>query len=337
MVRTRLTFGNTKGTERALAVDTVVYGSANGNETGDESTQVVLVDGAIVYKQDVLRFLSHLPAESIDLIVTDPAYSGMNQHLMLGRGRIVGRYDDKGEGGKWFAEFDDTRENYDEFLRECERVLKPNRHLFIMFDPFSLLSLGPMVREYFNVKNMVVWDKVNIGMGHYFRRQTEFILFACKGKRPLSRRDISDLWRIKRLHRAPYPTQKPVELFEAMIASSRDPGDEEFLVCDPFVGSGSAAVAALKQGARFVGCDISTRAIDLCRRRLESFVDAGVDPCQAGVCFDGKKAALATSKRCAKKPRAAGEKAGVGGAAAAGECLRTGDFDQPNEMPCQSQ
>ena len=240
---------------------------------------------ATVVQQDARHFLKTLPDASVDLIVTDPAYSGMNQHLMLGKGRIVGKYDEKGEG-KWFEEFHDTPENYHRFLADCYRVLKPDRHIFIMFDSFSMLSLGAMVRDVFNVKNVVTWDKVNIGMGHYFRRQSEFILFASKGKRPLTRRDIPDIWRIKRLHRASYPTQKPVELFEAMIASSKGTDDREFTVCDPFVGSGSSAIAALRQGATFIGCDIAGKAIELAARRIEGFLQTGCDCAQESPAVD---------------------------------------------------
>ena len=227
-----------------------------------------------IHRDDVVRFLRRLPANCIDLIVTDPAYSGMNQHLQLGRGRIVGLYNDRGaQGGKWFTEFQDTVENYQKFLSECKRVLKPDRHIVIMFDSYSLLSLGHVVRNVFDVKNIIVWDKVvNIGMGHYFRRRSELIVFASKGKRPVSRRDIPDIWRIKRVHRAPYPTQKPVELFQAMIGASKLPTESDFLVCDPFVGSGSAAIAALRLGASFIGCDVSAQAVDTARERCRATI-----------------------------------------------------------------
>lgn len=242
---------------------------------------------ATVVRQDVLAFLKAQKQDSVDLIVTDPAYSGMNQHLLLGKGRIVGNYQAKGESdGKWFEEFHDTAENYSQFLKECARVLKPDRHLFLMLDSFSMLSLGHLVRDVFNVKNVITWDKVNIGMGHYFRRQTEFILFASKGKRAVTRRDIPDIWKIKRLHRAQYPTQKPVELFEAMIASSTERGNVNFVVCDPFVGSGSAAIAALRQGASFIGCDVSPKAIAFAQNRIDHYKATAVDVGQNKPAFD---------------------------------------------------
>lgn len=232
---------------------------------------------ATLHHQDCLAFLRSLPDASVDVITTDPAYSGMNQHLKLGRGRIVGHYSDDGND-RWFREFHDDPETYRTFLSECARVLKPDRHLYLMFDSFSLLTLGSVVREFFAVKNLIVWDKRSIGMGHYFRRRHEHVLFAAKGSRKLSRKDIPDVWSIRRLMRAPYPTQKPVELFEAMLAGSAEPG---FVVCDPFTGSGSAAIAALRHGCRFVGADVSERAVLFATERIEQFLATGVDPAQA--------------------------------------------------------
>src|SRR5258708_3330273 len=197
-----------------------------------------------VKAEDCLQFLRSLPATSVDLIATDPAYSGMNQHLQLGRGRIVGVYRSAGVNrAKWFREFHDDPETYRVFLEECHRVLKDNRHIYIMFASYSMLSLAPLVREVFSVKNVLVWDKVNMGMGHYFRRRHELVLFATKGHRKLNTKDRPDVITAKRIHRAHYPTQKPVAVFDAMVQPSVEPG---FLVCDPFVGGGASAIAALE-------------------------------------------------------------------------------------------
>jgi site-specific DNA-methyltransferase (adenine-specific) len=231
----------------------------------------------LLYKLDAINFLKKLPSNSIDLIVTDPAYSGMNNHLKLGSGRIVGQYKKKGEKGKWFKEFEDTRENYSEFLSESKRVLKKNSHIYIMFDSFSLLSLGHLVREYLDIKNIIVWDKAIIGMGHYFRRQSEFIIFSSKGKKPISNRSTNDVWKIKRISRAIYPTQKPVELFSKMIFSSKLKNEKKFIVCDPFSGSASAGIAALKNNCNFIGCDISKKALHIGKKRLKYYSKNKID------------------------------------------------------------
>ncbi len=232
-----------------------------------------------VAQSDCLAFLRSLPDSSVDTIVTDPAYSGMNQKMQFGHGRIIGHYNSslRGTDGKWFEEFQDDPETYRTFLSECYRVLRNDRHIYIMFDSYSILSLGHVVREVFDVKNLVMWDKVSIGMGHYFRRRHEHIMFATKGHRKLSRRDIPDVWRFKRIFRAHYPTQKPVEVFEAMLCGSIEPG---FVVCDPFVGSGSACIAALRRGCTFIGADLAERAVTTTLERAEAFLRTNIDPLQ---------------------------------------------------------
>jgi len=248
-------------------------------KTVDEKISFETEDGRVkIYQQDVLTFLKSLPNSSVDLIITDPAYSGMNQRLKLGKGKIIGKYKDKGDGAKWFDEFHDTEENYNAFLAECSRVLKPNRHIFIMFDSYSLLSLAPMLRETFEVKNILVWDKQHIGLGHYFRRRHEFIVFASKGKRHLTAKNIPDVWRIKRVTNFKYPTQKPTEVFEMMIASS---AEKNFVVCDPFLGSGSSAIASIKRGCKFIGCDIASASIETSTNRVKWYLENGTDSLQS--------------------------------------------------------
>jgi site-specific DNA-methyltransferase (adenine-specific) len=239
-----------------------------------EASSVPALGSFDISKQDCIEFLRGLPDGSVDLITTDPAYSGMNRHMRFGHGRIVGHYG-KPDNDRWFHEFSDDPESYAAFLGECRRVLRQNRHIYIMFDSFSMLSLGALVRDFFDVKGVVVWDKVHLGMGHYFRRRHEQIVFASKGRRKLSRRDLPDVWAIPRIHRAAYPTQKPVKLFELMVQASAEPG---FRVCDPFCGSGSAGVAALRAGCDFIGADIDERAVQLCEQRLTALTVTGQDP-----------------------------------------------------------
>lgn len=231
-----------------------------------------------IYKEDCIKFLSSLSEKSVDIIVTDPAYSGMNQKMQFGNGRIVGEYKNGG-GDKWFKEFHDTEENYRLFLSECKRVMKENSHIYIMFDSFSMLSLAPLVREYFDVKNIIAWDKVNLGMGHNFRRRHEFIIFATKGYKKLNSKALPDVWRFKRISRGVYPTQKPVEVFESMLVGSINLNGET-VVCDPFLGSGSSAIAALKKNCHFIGTEINEEACKISTERIEHYIKNKEDKLQ---------------------------------------------------------
>jgi adenine specific DNA methylase Mod len=84
-------------------------------------------------------------------------------------------------------------------------------------------------------------------------------------------RQIDNVWRIRCLQPAnleewvDFDTQKPVDLIERFLAVSSNPGD---LVLDCFVGSGSAAIAAERQGRRWIAADLGRFAIHTTRKRL---------------------------------------------------------------------
>ncbi len=230
---------------------------------------IIADSNVVLYKNDVIGFLKSLPSKSIDIIITDPAYSWMNQMLKLWSWRIIWRYWEKWKKwAKWFEEFHDTEENYKSFLQECYRVLKNDRHIYLMFDSYSMLTLAPVVRDVFDIKNIICRDKVNIWLGHYFRRRHEFILFASKWKKKINSKSIPDIWWVKRVTNAKYPTQKPVEVFQLMLKAS---ALKWYVVCDPFSGSWSSAIAALKEWCKFIWCDISDKAISISKDRIEKF------------------------------------------------------------------
>jgi site-specific DNA-methyltransferase (adenine-specific) len=84
----------------------------------------------------------------------------------------------------------------------------------------------------------------------------------------------TNLWRIPSLKGASkekcgHPSQKPLQLIERIIASSSDPGD---LVLDPFLGSGTTAVAAERLRRRWLGIEINPRYARLTRERLASLM-----------------------------------------------------------------
>lgn len=67
-----------------------------------------------------------------------------------------------------------------------------------------------------------------------------------------------------------HPTQKPEYLLERIILASTEEGQ---LVLDPFCGSGTTGVEAVRYGRKFIGIDISKEYIDISKRRLEKATD----------------------------------------------------------------
>jgi site-specific DNA-methyltransferase (adenine-specific) len=81
-----------------------------------------------------------------------------------------------------------------------------------------------------------------------------------------------DLWSVTRLHRqdperADHPTQKPLEIIERMVLASSPP---EGRVLDPFMGSGTTAVAAMKHGRDFTGFEINPEYFATAKQRVKN-------------------------------------------------------------------
>lgn len=209
-----------------------------------------------VIQKDAIKLLKSLGDESVDLILTDPAYESLEKHRSVGTTTRLKK--------KWFNIF--PNERFDELFEQFYRVLRTDRHCYVMCDQETMFIIKPIGEEAgFTFKKVLVWDKLLIGMGYSYRARHEMILFFGKGRRRLNDNSIPDVLQFKRLHKASYPTEKPVGLLEVLIQQSTQEGE---LVCDPFCGSGATGVAALSNCRNFIGGDINDKAITRTRDRL---------------------------------------------------------------------
>jgi site-specific DNA-methyltransferase (adenine-specific) len=147
-------------------------------------------------------------------------------------------------------------------------VLKRDTHLYLFCDAETMFVAKPAAEQAgFRFWKPLVWDKKTIGMGYHYRARYEFILFFEKGKRRLNDLGVADVIAVPRIHRG-YPAEKPPAVSEVLINQSTAPGD---LVADPFMGSGSVGIAALRAGRRFCGTDLNPEAVRLSAERLRQF------------------------------------------------------------------
>lgn len=226
----------------------------------------------ILEKMDAVAFLDFLPSESVDLVVSDPAYESLEKHRAKGTTTRLKVSD--GSSNVWFPIFYNGR--FPDFFRACWRVLKRNTHMYIYCDDETAYVIKPIAEAAgFKYWKRIVWDKMKIGMGYHYRSQCEYILFFEKGKRALHNKGMPDTWDFKedpegyrmecaRIAKG-YPTEKPVMTSERLILQSSEPGE---LVVDPFMGSASVGEAALRHGRRFHGSDITDLAMATARDRL---------------------------------------------------------------------
>lgn len=213
---------------------------------------------------DAVEWLRAQPSESIDLLVTDPAYESLEKHRAIGTTTRLKQ--SKASSNNWFTVFPNAR--FGELFEQAFRVLKRNTHLYLYCDAETMFIVRPVAeRAGFRFWKPLVWDKKTIGMGYHYRARYEFILFFEKGKRRLNDLGIADIIAAPRIHRG-YPAEKPPAVSEVLIRQSSAPGE---LVADPFVGSGSVGVAALRLGRRFAGTDLNPEAVRLTADRLREF------------------------------------------------------------------
>ena len=124
------------------------------------------------------------------------------------------------------------------------------------------------------LKTPIFWDKGNHTSGDLegdFGAQVEIFIFAHKGRQKLRGARQPNLWRVARDPAGEHPTPKPVSLMERMILCSSDVGAA---VIDPFCGSGSTGVAAVKSGRKFTGIEIDAGYFDIACRRIQSALRA---------------------------------------------------------------
>jgi len=213
---------------------------------------------------DAVEWLRAQPAESFDHLLTDPAYESLEKHRAIGTTTRLKH--SKSSSNDWFRVFPNAR--FGELFDEAYRALKQDRHFYLFCDAETMFVAKPEAeRAGFKFWKPLVWDKRTIGMGYHYRARYEFVLFFEKGKRRLNNLGVADIISVPRVHRG-YPAEKPPEVSEILIQQSTAAGE---IVADPFMGSGSVGVAALRSGRRFIGTDVNIEAVRLTAKRLREF------------------------------------------------------------------
>jgi site-specific DNA-methyltransferase (adenine-specific) len=199
-----------------------------------------LADGVTLYLGDSREVLPTLGP--IDAVVTDPPY-GM---AFRSNHRAV----------KHDAIANDTSA---ELLRWACRI--PAAHSRYIFGRWDNLVDVP------KPKSLVTWIKNNWSMGdlnHEHGRQTEVAFFYPGPKHDFPAGRPADVISAPRTGNEHHPTEKPVELMRAVIEWTRG------VVLDPFMGSGSTGVAAVKLGRRFIGVEMHEPYFDTACKRISA-------------------------------------------------------------------
>jgi site-specific DNA-methyltransferase (adenine-specific) len=245
-----------------------------------------------VINQDLFETIDFLPDNFVDLLILDPPYN-LNKEFNTTKFNKMSIVDYAG----WI----------ENFILKIKRTLKPDASIYFCGDWQSSTSIHLVMSKYFKVRNRITWEREKgRGAKTNWKNNSEDIWFCtCSNNYTFNIEDV----KLKRKVIAPYrtgtgdpkdwieeenggyrltypsniwndisipfwsmkenthhPTQKPEKLIAKLILAS---SNEKDLVFDPFLGSGSTAVASRKLGRNYLGIEIDKEYSLTALKRLE--------------------------------------------------------------------
>lgn len=249
-----------------------------------------------MHKINCEEFLPRINAESVDVVITDPPF-GINYQNNYTKKKHKVLHGDK------------EQFRYLSFAKECFRVLKPNSAMFCFTGWSEYPKHFVEIQECgFSIKEPIICQKRPAGTSDLygtFQSNADWCMFAHKGRFVFrrttllknkkmgivpnkGRKPVSEFktrfptcwfgnefpWSsensaFQKQHDIYHPTIKGLDFIKWLILLSTNEGDT---VLDPFLGSGTTAVAARQLNRNFIGCEIDTEYCDMAIRRLSKVV-----------------------------------------------------------------
>lgn len=228
---------------------------------------------------DALKIMRQLPTASVDMVITSPPYNLRNSS---GNGMKDGR------GGKWshaklIKGYDDGSNDdampYDEYVlwqRECleemMRLIPDTGAIFYNHKwrvQSGLLQDRHEILSGFPVRQVIIWKRkggINFNPG-YFLPTYEVIYLIAKKKFKLAKgaNKVGDVWEFGQELKNPHPAPFPVPLIDRIVSSTT-----ANTILDPFMGSGTTALAAMHYQRDYIGIELSKEYCDMARQRIKN-------------------------------------------------------------------
>lgn len=234
----------------------------------------------VIYNEDNLVTLSRMPDESVDLIVTSPPYNkGFYANKNAKSTKVWGTLD--GRKIAYDACTDDMLpEEYEawqkKIIEECIRVLKPSGSLFYNHKDviYKGLIVPPKWVYDFKVRQQIIWDRQSSCMidPHYFMPANEWIYWIVKDEKKVyfdkeKSAFRTNIWRMN-VDKNPHPAPFPILMAKNIVSCACPEGG---VVYDPFMGSGTTALATLDIGGgrSYIGSEISEKYCKMAEDRIK--------------------------------------------------------------------
>jgi site-specific DNA-methyltransferase (adenine-specific) len=238
-----------------------------------------------IIQGDCMEVMKNIPDNSVDITFADPPFNLKKKY----------------NGYKDNKEFNIYLDWCKQWIYEMVRITKPTGSIFVHNIPKWLTYYADFLNEIAYFKHWIAWDAPTAPMGkslqpshygilyytkdpekdkfyeirypHKRCRKCDYLLKDYGGKKaklhpfgPLISDIWTDIYRIKHnKYRDEHPCQMPIHLLERIILMSTDEND---IVLDPFVGTGTTVIAAKRLGRRFIGIDIDEKYINIAKDKL---------------------------------------------------------------------
>ncbi len=215
-------------------------------------------DHCTIYHGDALEVMASLPPSTVSLVVTDPPYviGAVSAGNMASKS---GGWADMMNSALWFTTW----------YRQVDRVLHSSGAFWSFLNWRTLpVVMRAAVDAQLPITSMLVWDKQWIGPGGVqgLRPSYELVALMARPEFAIPDRGTNDIWRhqVGSYKESGHPAEKPEQLVRRIITTSAVDG----VVLDPFLGSGTTAVAAKNAGLRSIGIEAEERWCDVAASRL---------------------------------------------------------------------
>lgn len=220
-----------------------------------------------IYNDDCMKVLQSLPDNCVDFVLTDPPY--LFESGGGGKSPLAKRSKSMKNNIDFISHGFDCDGCFEQFLRICKI---PNMIIFC-----SNKQIGRTM-TFFEDKGLVatllIWQKTNpmpTGNGTYIS-ECEFAVYV-RGKGAYFNNDTPMEWK-KKIYVSPicpdgklHPTQKPLDLIRRYILLHTKTNE---IVFDAFMGSGTTAVACIKENRHYIGCEIDPKYYKVAMNRIDN-------------------------------------------------------------------
>lgn len=214
-----------------------------------------------IYQGDCLELMKELPDKSIDLVLTDPPYNASNSNIGFDTGY-------KTIKEKWDKNFNPYL-----FLDVIFEKIKDGGSILV-FCSYHLL--GKYLEYGKKVQQVIHWEHITAfpAIAKVYTPKIEYCVWYSTPKYTFNKEFAKggNIIRNKKAYQVDgkieHPSVKPSDLIEKLLKVHSNETD---LILDPFIGSGTTAIACLKTNRNYIGIELESKYCDIANKRISEF------------------------------------------------------------------